>query len=351
MSAAARGWRKPWAGSGCTRFTMKATKGISLSTQPPVEVERLVQGQRRAGRPPARSRRRRGAAARARCAARSLNPAYIPSKARKNSERSCRNCRPSTRSASFRAKAPGARGDLQGQAAGHEVRLQEPAQDARCRGSPSAAPAPPGSRGRGAWAACRGRRGRSARPRRARAASPWPCTRGCPPARTRPAGRSGSRGCAAAPPRRGVCRSTRASNVRLVSRVMAHRRPRGRVGRDAVDVQRARLVGQAARGPRLVARRREGSMVQTSTRRPRSAARSAERGRGRRLARRRPSRTRRGSRRSARARGSAWQGRRAHAASSRSASACSDWSGRCRSSKRKGSGTSGASTAFFRRFR
>ena len=63
-------------------------------------------------------------------AARSLKPSYMPSKARKNSERSCRNCRPSDAVGELQGDGAGPRGHLQRQAAGHEVGLQEPAQHA-----------------------------------------------------------------------------------------------------------------------------------------------------------------------------------------------------------------------------
>ena len=87
---------------------------ISFSTQPPVEVERLLEGRAAAARPPARSRCSARAAAPARSAARAVKPSYMPSKARKNSESSCRNCRPRKRSASFSERGARAGRDLQG---------------------------------------------------------------------------------------------------------------------------------------------------------------------------------------------------------------------------------------------
>ena len=83
----------------------EATNGISFSRSRSVEVERLVEGRRRGA---ATSTNPRLASRSSACtrAARSLKPSYMPSKARKNSDRSCRNCRPRTRSASFSAKAP-----------------------------------------------------------------------------------------------------------------------------------------------------------------------------------------------------------------------------------------------------
>src|SRR6266536_2593249 len=66
--------------------------------------------------------------------------------------------------------------------------------------------------------------------------------------------------------------ATRASKVRLVSRVMAQSAPRG--SRSGATLSRSRARGLSGRWsrPRLVASRREGSMVHTSTRRPRTAA-------------------------------------------------------------------------------
>ena len=55
----------------------------------------------------------------------------MPSKARKNSDRSCRNCRPEEAVGQLQGQGPGARGDLQREPAGHEVGPQEVAQDAR----------------------------------------------------------------------------------------------------------------------------------------------------------------------------------------------------------------------------